>query len=212
MKAGGNVSVSIVVPTKNRYPALHKALKSIGEQTRLPEEIFVIDQNSNNGRWPKVLDDSLPSSVRFRYIWNPAISGGAEARNLAIDAAHGEILLFLDDDVTLHPDFIENLLTSWAEHPGATGISGVADNYSRPSRFYFWWSTVFMCGPFHDDRQPVYWQASTSTKPVQVTRFTGCMMSFRKSAIKGMHFDSNLCGVSDGEDVDFCLRLNGRIL
>lgn len=204
------VSVSIIIPTKNRYPALHKALKSIAGQTQLPEEVFVIDQSPSSGSWPQLLVEALPGTIDFNYICDPQISGGAEARNLAIDAARGDILLFLDDDVSLHPDFLEKLLMSWSERPNATGISGIADNYSRPTRFYFWWSAVFMRGPFRDDRQPVYWKASMLQEPVQVTRFTGCMMSFRKSAIKGVHFDSNLRGVSDGEDVDFCIRLKGK--
>jgi len=137
------------------------------------------------------------------------ISGLACARNIAIERAHGDILLFLDDDVTLYPAFIEGLLDSYREHPEATGISGMPDNYSRPSGFYAKWASIFMRGPFHDDRQPVYWRAHSLSRAVPVTRMTGAMMSFRRSAINGTRFDSNLRGVSDGEDVDFCVRLNG---
>jgi len=32
-------------------------------------------------------------------------------------------------------------------------------------------------------------------------------MSFRAQAIRGMHFDENLHGVCDGEDIDFCARM-----
>ena len=94
-------------------------------------------------------------------------------------------------------------------HPEATGISGVPDNYSPPKGFYNVWAAIFMRGPFHDDRQPVYWHAASLTKPVRVTRFSGGMMSMRKSAMKGVRFDNHLRGVADGEDVDFCVRLKG---
>lgn len=36
-------------------------------------------------------------------------------------------------------------------------------------------------------------------------------MSFRAGAVKGIAFDENLHGVSDGEDVDFCVRLGAAL-
>lgn len=137
------------------------------------------------------------------------ISGLACARNIAIERAHGDILLFLDDDVTLHPDFIERLVACYAELPDATGISGIPDNYSSPGNFFHYWSKIFTRGPFWNDRFPVYWNAQTLTRPVRVSQMSGGMMSFKRAAINGIRFDSNLRGVSDGEDVDFCVRLNG---
>ena len=66
-----------------------------------------------------------------------------------------------------------------------------------------------MRGPFHDERQPIYWRADKLRNygPIQVRRFGGGLMSFRAHAIRGKWFDKNLYGVSDGEDVDFCARL-----
>jgi GT2 family glycosyltransferase len=206
------LSLSVVIPTKDRYDALLRALASISTQSVLPDEILIVDQTRSRGDWSGKILKSLPPSVCVDYLWNPSISGLPEARNLAIGRVKRDILLFLDDDVTLYPDFIERLLLSWSDHPEAAGISGVPDNYPRPSFFYQLWSTIFMRGPFHDDRQPVYWRAMTLTEPVRVTRFTGAMMSFRRSAINGVRFDDNLHGVADGEDIDLCVRLKGTFL
>lgn len=204
--------LSVIIATKNRYDALLKALQSIATQTVLPREIIIIDQTANNGDWPQKLAATVPVSIHLDYVWNPSVSGLPAARNLAMARSHSEILLFLDDDVTLYPDFLEKLVTAWSSHPDAAGISGVPDNYRRPGMVYSIWSKIFMRGPFHDDRQPVYWQAMSLSRPVRVTRFTGAMMSFRKSAMNGMRFDDNLRGVADGEDVDLCVRLNGVYL
>jgi glycosyltransferase involved in cell wall biosynthesis len=182
-------SLSVIIATKNRPEALANALRSIEAQTVQPSEVIVIDQ-----------------SPGAPYA---SISGSAVARNAGIERARGDVLLFLDDDVTLHPDFVEKLLASYRENPTADGISGIPDNYSPPGKFYFYWQKIFMRGPFHDDRQPIYWSASKISRAVPVSRMSGGMMSIRRSAMKGTRFDSNLRGVSDGEDVDFCVRLNG---
>ena len=203
------LGLSIVIPTRNRYPALVEALKSIKAQTIQPQEVIVVDQTPRKDGQPESLLKILSPQVHLDYLWNPAISGLTQARNAAIERAHGDILLFLDDDVTLHRDFTEKLLASWSVHPEAVGISGVPDNYSRPPSFYYLWSKVFMLGPFHDDRQPVYWRAKNLIDLVQVTRFSGGMMSLRKSTLHGLRFDESLRGVADGEDVDFCVRLKG---
>lgn len=185
-------SLSVIIPTKNRPTALAAALKSIDAQTVRPDEVIVIDQ-----------------SAGAPYA---SISGLTVARNVGVERARGDILLFIDDDVTLHPDFVANLLRAYKENPGVTGISGIPDNYSPPGGFYVRWSKVFMRGPFHDDRQPAYWNAKNLAKAVPVTRMSGGMMSLRHSAINGTRFDSDLRGVSDGEDVDFCVRLKGSYL
>lgn len=203
------LSVSIIIPTKNRYDALMAALDSIARQTVLPRQIIVVDQTPANWSEVPVSTCSLARDIRFDYIHDPRVSGSATARNLAIDKADGDVLLFLDDDVTLHPDFIEQLLTSYDQHPEATGISGMPDNYVRPGKFFYHWTRFFTRGPFWNDRFPVYWNFNTLSHLVRVSQMSGGMMSLKRSCLNGTRFDPNLRGVCDGEDVDFCVRLKG---
>jgi GT2 family glycosyltransferase len=145
----------------------------------------------------------------LEYIHDPSIPGLAAARNRAMAVADGDIWLFLDDDVCLEPDFIEQLLAVYRNHPEAAGLSGIITNYTPPPLAYRLWSRFFMRGPFHDERQPIYWNAERlrGSPPIRVQRFGGGLMSFRVDAIREKRFDENLRGVSDGEDVDFCSRL-----
>jgi len=202
-------SVTVIIPTKNRYDALANALESIAQQTIAPREIIVVDQTPGANGTEAKLRELLRESVALDYIWDPRITGLAMARNVAMERAHGEILLFIDDDVTLYPDFIERLLKCYKELPEATGISGIPDNYSPPGKFFYYWSRVFTRGPFWNDRYPAYWDATKLSKPVRVTQMSGGMMSVRRAALNGARFDENLSGVCDGEDVDFCMHLKG---
>lgn len=203
------LSLTIIIPTKNRYDALSEALKSIARQTVKPQEIIIVDQTPNNDGAREAAAKLLPDGVRLNYIWDPKISGLTTARNVAIENVAGDLFLFLDDDVTLYPDFIERLIAAYKEHPEATGISGIPDNYTPPGKFFYYWTRVFTRGPFWNDRFPVYWNAARLSEPVRVSQMSGGMMSFKKSLVSNTRFDPNLRGVSDGEDVDFCVRLKG---
>jgi GT2 family glycosyltransferase len=126
-----------------------------------------------------------------------------------MEIAQGDICLFLDDDVCLETGFVEEVLAVYQRYPRASGVSGIVSNYRRPPIAFRLWVSVFARGPFHDERQPIYWKADRlrNAEPIAVRGLGGGLMSFRAEAIRAHRFDENLTGVSDGEDVDFCVRL-----
>lgn len=210
------LSISAIIPTKNRPDELARAVESILRGTLVPGEIIVIDQSTNDLSRNAVdqlfrnAPESLRSAVELVYVQDPAISGLTAARNRSMEIAHGDVWLFIDDDMVAEPEFLENLVEAYSHHPEAAGISGIITNYSPPDLFYRRWSAIFARGPFHDERQPVYWAAERlrDAKPIKVRMLGGGMMSFRADAIRGIRFDPNLTGVSLAEDSDFTLRLS----
>ncbi len=214
-------SLSVIIPTKNRPLDLELTVKSLLTQTALPQQLIIIDQSRNQESRMRVTSayEDAPASVRDKtklcYALDPSISGLAAARNRAIQLAEGNVWLFLDDDVVAEPDFLREILAVYESHPNITGVSGIVTNYRPPSWSFRLWNSIFVCGPFADDRQPVYWAANHphNGEPVQVSRLGGGLMSFRAEAVRGCRFDETLLGVSDGEDVDFCARLGpGAVL
>jgi GT2 family glycosyltransferase len=123
--------------------------------------------------------------------------------------AKGEIWLFLDDDVVLEPNFVEELIAVYRRYPRVDGVSGIITNYLPPSWAFRTWSWTFARGPFRDDRQPIYWNADRlrQSEPIAVSRFGSGLMSFRADAIKEVRFDESMAGVPEGDDVDYCTRL-----
>jgi glycosyltransferase involved in cell wall biosynthesis len=199
--------VSVIIPTKNRPEGLHATLESLLAQTRRPDEIVIVDQGSS----PAIEASGFP--IPITYIYDPQVSGAAVARNVAMDQATGDIWVFLDDDELPEPDYIKELLAAYT--PDVAGVSGIITNYTLPPRARRIFETLFVSGPFHDDRQPVYWHADhfRARAPQRVKQFGCGVMSFRASAIKGLRFDPNLTGCSLAEDIDFCARLpRGSVL
>jgi GT2 family glycosyltransferase len=209
------LSISVIIPTKNRLKDLKLTVETLLAQTIVPDQLVIVDQSptDESQRVVQQLVADAPAPVRARmrldYVLNTAITGGAQARNRAMEIADCAVWLFLDDDVILEPDFIEQMLAAYRRCPSAAGISGIVTNYSLPPFAARTWRGLFVRGPFHDDRQPVYWNSARlrGGEPVRVSRFGGGLMSFRADALGGVRFDENLSGVSDGEDVDFCAHL-----
>lgn len=206
--------VSVIIPTKNRPADLEAAVRSVLRQSYLPCELIIVDQSSgveSRGGVEQAYAEcaaAVRSAVKLSYIHDPHVSGGAEARNRAMEIAGADIWLFLDDDVVLEEDFIKELLLIYAAYP-AVGVSGVVTNYLPSPWDFRLWNAVFVRGPFADRRQLVYQKANRikSGHPIRVDRLGGGLMSFRADAVRGLRFDPNLRGVSDGEDVEFCARL-----
>ena len=199
MQSAAYPSLSVIIPTKNRPRDLEATIDSLVAQTHLPDEIIVVDQSLGKSF-------TKPIPIPLRYIHDPKIGGEAEAKNVVMDTAKSNIWLFLDDDVVLEPEFVEELLAAYS--PEVAGVSGIITNYTRPHLARHLWNTVFMRGPFKDVRQRVYWKSATlrNSKPIRVHQFGGGLMSFRASSVKNIRFDDNSKGASPGEDLDFCAQ------
>ena len=206
-------SLSVIIPTKNRQSDLERTVKSVLRQSVLANQLVVVDQSDTNAGHARlqaqISGAALDGRVELLYIHNPAISGGAAARNRALEIAGCEVCLFLDDDVELETDFVEQLLQVYGDHAEAGGVSGVITNYAAPKWPHRAWRAIFARGPFHDERQWIYWNSGRlwNSPPIPVRKFGGGLMSFRAEIIRSLRFDENLQGVSDGEDIDFCMRV-----
>lgn len=194
------LTVSVVIPTKNRAADLARTIETLLQQTVQPLELIIVDQSPAPTFARKV-------AIPVVCIHDPTLSGASVARNVAMDRARGDIWLFLDDDVLLEPHFIEEILKAYDDD--VTGVSGIITNYSVPQLKQRLWESLFELGPFRDERQSIYRKAASlqGSRPMRVRQFGAGLMSFRASAIRDLRFDDNLTGASPGEDIDFCASL-----
>ncbi len=130
--ASTRLNVSVLIPTKNRPDELALAVRSVLEQTSLPAELLILDQSLDDRGRRLVKDEfarasrKVEATVQVRHIMDPAVSGTAMARNRLLDMARGNIVLFIDDDSILEPNFVEQVIACYASHPGIA-ISRVPD-------------------------------------------------------------------------------------
>lgn len=105
----GDLTVSVVVPTYNRRDRLARLLRTLDTMSSADQrfEVVVVVDGATDGT--EELLRTLRLGFRLVVISQPN-RGPAAARNRAIDAASGEVLLFLDDDVIPTSGLIERHL------------------------------------------------------------------------------------------------------
>jgi len=130
------MQITVIVCSYNRCQILAKALESAARSV-LPEsvtwEVLVVDNNSSDQTRAVTEDFCHRYPGRFRYLFEPN-PGKSHALNSGVRASRGEILAFMDDDVTVEPTWLRNLTGAlsdgrWA---GAGGRTLLAEAYSPP--------------------------------------------------------------------------------
>ncbi|MCU4974993.1 glycosyltransferase family 2 protein [Halobacteria archaeon AArc-m2/3/4] len=98
--------VSVIIPTHNRPQLLERAVESVLDQTYDNLELLVVDDASDERTDLEATFD-FAAIADYEYIYLDENRGGAEARNVGLDASTGEYLAFLDDDDEWLPEKIE---------------------------------------------------------------------------------------------------------
>ncbi|QPH55847.1 glycosyltransferase family 2 protein [Pontivivens ytuae] len=103
-------SVSVVIPNRGRAELLDRALIGLRRQWPVVPEIVVVS------------DRAEPHPLADIWVHQPE-PNVARARNAGINAAHGAIIAFLDDDAVPAPGWLEALLAAF-EDPAVEAAGG----------------------------------------------------------------------------------------
>jgi GT2 family glycosyltransferase len=118
-------TVSVILATYNRGPLLVRLLRQLAAQDfpMAEMEVVVVDDGSKEPALGFVEPHrtSLPYSLT---ILAQANAGAATARQRAAAAASGELLVILDDDMQIRPDFISEHVRIHRQGSGKTCVMG----------------------------------------------------------------------------------------
>lgn len=96
---------SLIIPTRNKAAFLARTLASLEHQLHRELEIVIVDDGSEDATRQVVR--GFDARFDLRYI-RRAHRGRAAARNAAIRASRGELLIFCDDDRLAAPQFVSD--------------------------------------------------------------------------------------------------------
>jgi glycosyltransferase involved in cell wall biosynthesis len=203
------MKITVILCTYNRCQILAKALDSVAV-LKLPEsvewEILVVDNNSRDQTRRVVEDFRQRFPGRFRYLFEPR-QGKSYALNSGIQEALGDVVAFMDDDVTVEPTWLQNLTAhlDQSEWVGAAGRIVLQWPKSLPA----WLSTT---GPYARCPFPDF-DLGQETKELTRPPF-GANMAFRKTMFEkygGFRTDLGPSASREipcpNEDVEFGRRL-----
>lgn len=99
-----NISIGVVIPTKNRPQLVQRAVNSAREQTHKNIEIIVVIDGEDRAT---VTALEAIADARIKIVQLPESKGGGAARNAGVKEARGEWIAFLDDDDCWLPTKLE---------------------------------------------------------------------------------------------------------
>jgi hypothetical protein len=97
--------ISVIIVNYNGKKFLSNCLDSIFRQTYFPFEVIMVDNASHDGSIEYV-QQNFPDVKLFTQSTNLGFAGGT---NAGIREANGEIILTLNNDTIVNPDFIDEL-------------------------------------------------------------------------------------------------------
>ncbi|WGR97254.1 glycosyltransferase family 2 protein [Bradyrhizobium sp. ISRA443] len=112
------VSASVVICTRDRPEELAACLASLPRQSFRPREIIVVDNASRDRR---TRDVASAAGVIYIREDRPGLDF---ARNTGVLRATGDIVAFTDDDVLLHPRWLERLVAAF-DQPQIAAVTGL---------------------------------------------------------------------------------------
>jgi len=96
------LTLSAVVPATDAPATLSRVRAAIESATELPEELLIVDR--------------------------PREAGAAEARNIGARRARGDVLVFVDADVEVHPDVFARIRAAFEIDPRLAAVFGSYDD------------------------------------------------------------------------------------
>jgi GT2 family glycosyltransferase len=198
VRGGPCLKTTVVICSANRPDILSETVESLVRRQSLPPREIIVSVFSQ---------EHVPEKIRTGSIVRVALSdrqGTSAQRNAAAKLIHTPYTLFLDDDVEIAPNFIENmerLLSDFDDVVAATGFV-VADGATGDSGLDREWakSAVVNYVREHEncDREEGY----------------GCNLFVRTSVFDKVLFDENLSLYGWLEDFDFSANVlrYGRIV
>ena len=209
-------TVSVILATHDRPAALTRAVESLLAQTYRPHEIIVV----RDGATPvpaALADRAGDACVTFRTRSMPRACLPA-SRNAGMRMATGEVLLLIDDDHELPPDYLAKLVGLYMRDTDAR-VDVIGGNVVEPAatrRQRLWQALMLACA--HLRWRPRRVLARYVHLPVPLRGrlrptavLTGGTVSIRRERAGEVSFNENLPGYALGEDRDFAYRATQRL-
>jgi glycosyltransferase involved in cell wall biosynthesis len=195
--------LSVIIPTRNRAKSLKVLLDSLQSATRpnsTKVEIIVVNNGSTDETSQILNEEAGIARPLELVVLHQPIPGKANAINLALTVAQGEILMIVDDDVSIHPQCLVKHLDAY-EQSSFSAVQGKVQPGRDPE------------GQCADLRQLQKYNiplVDYGDEINQIQGLTGTNMSFKREVLERIGaFDVRLGPGAAGfsEDTEFSMRI-----
>ncbi len=132
-----SITISIVIPVYNGGESFSKCLASIRDSLSPMDEVIVVSDGDTDGSW------EVAQAFGAKVFRLPTPGGPARARNVGAKAAQGDILFFVDADVTLHGDTLNLIEQQFEQSPELAALIGSYDDAPGAKNFLSQYKNLF---------------------------------------------------------------------
>ncbi|MBE9178315.1 glycosyltransferase family 2 protein [Oculatella sp. LEGE 06141] len=146
-----DLSISIVIPVRNGGENFRQCLASVADFVPAATEVIIVVDGGTDDSW-RWAEQSGAKVIKLS-----ATGGPARARNIGAQSANGDILFFMDADVTLHPDTLSQIALVFRHQPELAALIGSYDDSPGADNFLSQYKNLF----HHYTHQTASQEAST---------------------------------------------------
>ncbi|WP_426095702.1 glycosyltransferase family 2 protein [Flavobacterium sp. DSR2-3-3] len=143
LKVFDGETIDVVIPTIGRKEYLYNVLCDLREQTHLPKNVIIIEQNpvpESKSELDYLHDEKWPFAIDHTFTHQP---GACNARNIALSKVESEWVFLADDDVRFNNVFVHETL----KHIKNYGLKTVSINCSHQKEIQTY-TKIFQWGSF----------------------------------------------------------------
>jgi GT2 family glycosyltransferase len=207
---------SVVIPTKDRHERARGAAAAVLSQTRPPARVVVVDASEPPLEAGSELERAAAAAgVELAVVRHvPSTSG---QRNRGVELVESPVVLLLDDDIDLPPDYAELLLERW-EANGLESLAGVVGIELGPPdkglsaliRRVFMLHLVDARSDRTAVRKSGKLRFGLPSGDVIIPAVAVAAASFRTDLLRRHRFDDRFPGYVLGEDLDLTRRISAE--
>ncbi len=213
--------ISVVTPTLGRPQEVRELLPNLTAQTAPPAEVILVDGAPPGDERTREAVAELAPTLPWPCRYLRHAGGAALQRNAGIDAADGELIALIDDDIRLAGDFFEQMIAAFSddrEHR-VGGITGYITNQfldPQTSRRWRWYRRLRLFTTFEPGRYdfqsgyPINRYLQPPHEGLKEIDFmgAGCAVWRREVFDSGLRFADFFTGYAVLEDAHLALRAN----
>ena len=200
--------LTAIIPTRNRPFELLNAIRSLCIQSRLPDELIVIDQSIDNKSGSAIANLMRKfKQIKLLYVYDPKILGLVDAKRISLGYASGDIICFLEDDIVLETDYIQQIELGFKKNANMLGCCGIITNPPAQNFLYRAMFTIFHRGIFKDKRIEVHGNfRGHNNYLIESNALSGGISAWRREVFDSVKFDV-MNDFHMFEDIDFSTRV-----
>jgi cellulose synthase/poly-beta-1,6-N-acetylglucosamine synthase-like glycosyltransferase len=120
---GAQLRLSVIIPVRDGGTDFQVCLEALAASSRPPDELLVVDDASADDS----ADTARQAGARL-VARNETARGPAACRNMGAEAASGDVLVFVDADVRVHPQALAAIENHLVSSPDVAALFGSYDD------------------------------------------------------------------------------------